>query len=278
MTEALKRKLTNAGRVLTSQDQGDFVAGHVTVRLPDDPGRFLMKPATIGLDEMTLDNIITVDLEGQKVGGTMPRHNEVFIHSEVLRARPEIQCVIHTHAPHAVAFSSLGRELVPVNNEAGYFYKQLPIFSETSDLIVTQDRGKSVARCLGQHGAVILRNHGIVTAGRSTKRLWIALGRARRRVQLMAEWAGGPKFVAEGEDPGQKQARLQAGLTPMCSTIWCAPGAACMARPMIPLRRALRDRPERVQGIAIMPQTHQTGDSDGLEGFGQRSRHRRTKA
>ena len=88
MTEALRRKLTNAGRVLASQDQGDFVAGHVTVRLPDNPERFLMKPATIGLDEMTPDRIITVDLEGRKVGGTMPRHNEVFIHSEVLRVRP----------------------------------------------------------------------------------------------------------------------------------------------------------------------------------------------
>src|SRR5437764_861862 len=87
MSEALRKKLTNAGRVLTSQDQGDFVAGHVTVRLPDDPHRFLMKPGTIGLDEMTLDNIITVDLDGQKVGGTMPRHNEVYIHSEVLRGR-----------------------------------------------------------------------------------------------------------------------------------------------------------------------------------------------
>ena len=134
-----ERKLSNAGRVLTKPDPGDFVAGHVTVRLPDDPHRFLMKPATIGLDEMTLDNIITVDLDGQKVGGTMPRHNEVFIHSEVLRARPDIQCVIHTHAPHAVAFSSLGRELVPVNNEAGYFYKSLPVFSETTDLIVSPE-------------------------------------------------------------------------------------------------------------------------------------------
>src|SRR5215510_10674407 len=209
MTEALRRKLTNAGRVLSSQDQGDFVAGHVTVRLPDDPGRFLMKPATIGLDEMTMGNIITVDLEGQKVGGTMPRHNEVFIHSEVLRARPEIQCVVHTHAPHAVAFSSLGRELVPVNNEAGYFYKQLPTFSETSDLIVTQERGKSVARCLGQHGALILRNHGIVTARRSIEEavlLELKLVRACR-VQLMAEWAGGPKFVAEGADLKAKSKR-----------------------------------------------------------------------
>src|SRR5437660_6111156 len=209
MTEALRRKLTNAGRILTSQDQGDFVAGHVTVRLPDDPHRFLMKPATIGLDEMTPDNIITVDLDGKKVGGTMPRHNEVFIHSEVLRARSDINAVVHTHAPHAVAFSSLGRELVPVNNEAGYFYRKLPVFSETTDLIVSPARGKAVARSLGQHGAVLLRNHGIVTAGRSIEEaVWIALKLERAcRVQLMAEAAGGPKLLADGDDLRQKSRR-----------------------------------------------------------------------
>jgi len=228
MNEALTRKLINAGRVLTSQDQGDFVAGHVTVRLPDDPHRFLMKPATIGLEEMTSDNVITVDLDGQKVGGTMPRHNEVFIHSEVLRARPDIKAVIHTHAPHAVAFSSLGRELVPVNNEAGYFYKQLPVFSETSDLIVTPERGKAVARCLGQNSAVLLRNHGIVTAGRSIEEaVWIALKLERACcVQLMAEWAGGPKFVAEGEDLVKKNSRgnrpdLYTNVFNYLVRIWC---------------------------------------------------------
>ena len=209
MTEALRRKLTNAGRVLASQDQGDFVAGHVTVRLPDDPHKFLMKPATIGLEEMTPENIITVDLEGQKVGGTMPRHNEVFIHSEVLRARPDLNCVIHTHAPHAVAFSSLGRELVALNNEAGYFYKRLPVFFETTDLIVTQERGKAVARCMGQNTAVLLRNHGIVTAGRSIEEaVWIAVKLERAcRVQLMAEWAGGPKHIVEGEELVEKNKR-----------------------------------------------------------------------
>ena len=135
-----------------------------------------MKPATIGLDEMTPENIITVDLDGQRVGGAMPRHNEVFIHSEVLRARPDLNAVIHTHAPHAVAFSSLGKELLPVNNEAGYFYKKLPVFSETTDLIVTPERGKAVARCLGDSNALLLRNHGIVAAGRTLEEaVWIAL-------------------------------------------------------------------------------------------------------
>jgi L-fuculose-phosphate aldolase len=213
MTEALRRKLTNAGRVLTSQDQGDFVAGHVSVRDPDDPRRFLMKPATIGLEEMTPENIITIDLDGRKIGGTMPRHNEVFIHSEVLRARSDIMAVVHTHAPHAVAFSSLGRELVPVNNEAGYFYKRLPVFFETTDLIVTPERGAAVARCLGANSATLLRNHGIVTAGRSIEEaVWTALKLERAcRVQLMAEWAGGPKLVAEGEDLAAKNKRGNRG-------------------------------------------------------------------
>src|SRR5262249_55739240 len=213
MTEALRKKLTNAGRVLTSQDQGDFVAGHVTVRLPDDPHRFLMKPATIGLDEMTLDNIITVDLDGHKVGGTMPRHNEVFIHSEVLRARPDVQCVVHTHAPHAVAFSSLGRELVPVNNEAGYFYKQLPIFSEPPALIVPRRRGGWGPPRLAQPPPPIPPNHGTAPPGRSTEEaVGTPLNPERPcRVQLMAEWAGGPKFVVEGEDLQEKNKRGSRG-------------------------------------------------------------------
>ena len=209
MTDALRDTLTDAGRVLAMEGQGDYVAGHISVRLPDDPERFLMKPAGIGLEEMTPDNIITVGLDGKKVHGTMSRHNEVFIHSEVLRARPEIQAVIHTHPPHAVAFSSLGRPLVPVGNDGVTFSAGLPVFSETTDLIITRERGESVARCLGEHPALILRNHGIVAAARSIEEaVWIALKLEKAcRVQMLAEAAGGPRLVAEGEDLTAKRAR-----------------------------------------------------------------------
>jgi len=189
MTDALREKLVQAGRVLVSEDQGDYVAGHVTVRLPDGDGRFLMKPAGIGLEEMTPDNIITVDREGERVGGTMPRHNEVFIHCEILRARSDIAAVVHTHPPHAAAFSSLGRPLLPVGNDGAIFCAGVPVFSETTDLIIDQARGRAVTRCLGDHQALILRNHGIVTAGRSIEEaVWLALKLERAcRVQLMAE-------------------------------------------------------------------------------------------
>ena len=213
MTRALRERLVDAGRVLALEGQGDYVAGHVSVRLPDDPGRFLMKPAGIGIEEMRPDNIITVDIEGRKVDGAMPRHNEVFIHSEVLRARSDVNAVVHTHPIHAVAFSSLGKPLVAVGNDASPFVGNLPIFDETTDLIVDQARGQAVARCLGDRAALILRNHGIVTAAASIEEaVWVALKLEKAcRMQLLAEAAGGPKLTVEGDDLKKKSRRSNRG-------------------------------------------------------------------
>lgn len=210
MTDTLRAKLADAGRVLAIEGHGDYVAGHISVRLPDAPDRFLMKPAGIGIEEMRPDNIITVDLDGRKVDGAMPRHNEVYIHSEVLRARGDVQCVIHSHPMHAVAFSSLGKPLVGVGNSGTYFADgRLPVFSETTDLIVSPERGRAVARCLDDKAALILRNHGIVAAGASIEEaVWTAIKLERAcQLQLLAESAGGPRLLAEGEDLTKKRGR-----------------------------------------------------------------------
>jgi L-fuculose-phosphate aldolase len=167
-----------------------------------------MKPAGIGLEEMTDDNIITVNIEGEKVGGASPRHNEVFIHSEVLRARRDVQAVVHTHAIYAVVFSSLGKPLLPVSNDAAFFAGGLPVFSETTDLITTSARGKAVARTLGQHGALLLRNHGIVTAAPSMEEavfLALKLNQACH-AQVLAAMAGGPVLVGQPEEAKAKGA------------------------------------------------------------------------
>ena len=102
--DQLTEKLVQACKVLADDGQGDLIWGHVTARAPARPDRLLMKPAGIGLEEMERDEAITVDLGGEQRSGTRPRHVEVFIHTEVMRARPEIQAVVHTHPPHAVAF------------------------------------------------------------------------------------------------------------------------------------------------------------------------------
>jgi L-fuculose-phosphate aldolase len=216
--DSLREGLINAGRILVSEDQGDFIFGHVAARLPGDPGLFLMKAHTIGLEEITPDNLITLNLEAEKVAGHMPRHLEAFIHSEILRARPDVQAVVHTHAPHAVAFSALGKPLQPIGHDGAIFCDGLPVFSETSDLIVDQQRGKSVARSLGEHSAMLLRNHGIVTVGRCIEEatvlaLWLE---AACKSQLMVEACGGPKHVSTPEDAKAKKGRLM----PQCCQVF----------------------------------------------------------
>ena len=65
----LKQRLIDAGHILENAGQGDLTRGHVSIRLPDDPTHFIMKPHSYGFDEITLENIVLCNLEGEKVGG-----------------------------------------------------------------------------------------------------------------------------------------------------------------------------------------------------------------
>ena len=204
---ALRDKLADAGRILESEGQGDYCMGHVTLRTTENPDRILMKAGGMGLEEMTPENIVTINIEGEKTSGTHQRHNEVFIHSEIMRVRPEIQSVVHTHAPFSVIFSSLGKPLQPVGHPGSAFSDGLPVFSETTDLIVTQELGKAVAHCLGEHQALLLRNHGIVTCGRTLEEaiyLAIVLENACW-MQIVAESAGGARLVTSPEEARAKK-------------------------------------------------------------------------
>src|SRR3984885_2718271 len=108
---AIKQQLIIAGKVLVAEGQDDFTRGHISVRVPGNPKLFFMKAHSLGLDEITMENILTIDLEGNVVAGTARRHSEVFIHSEILKARSDLNCVIHTHPTYTVALSSTGRPI-----------------------------------------------------------------------------------------------------------------------------------------------------------------------
>ncbi len=210
--DQLAEKLIQGCRVLADDGQGDLIWGHVSARASNIPDRILMKPAGIGLEEMTRDEVITVDLSGDRTAGARPRHVEVFIHTEIMRARPEIQAVVHTHPPHAVAFSSLCRPLLAIGHEGAMFCDGLPVFDRTSDLIVSPDLGQAVAACLDGHNALLLRNHGIVTAGRSVEEavMMAVLLEKACKVQLLAEQAGGPQASTSAEEARIKRDRIYA--------------------------------------------------------------------
>lgn len=209
-TGDIRGKLAQACRILALEGQGDHIWGHVTVRVPGRPELLYMKPATIGLDEMGPEDAITVNLDGEKVEGRLPRHIEVYIHTEVMRARPDVTAVVHTHPPHAIAFGALGRPLQPVGHDGAIFCDGLPVFSETSDLITDSPLGRSVARSLGEHGGLLLRNHGIVTAAATLEEAVmkaIFLEKACR-IQLLCEACGGPRHVSPPEEARVKRGRF----------------------------------------------------------------------
>src|SRR6201986_3878652 len=121
-SKALKQKLIVAGKVLVAAGQGDFTRGHISMRLPSNPKLFYMKPHSVGLDEITMANILTIDLDGNVVAGKARRHSEVYIHSEILRVRSDVNCVIHTHPTYSVAFSASGRPMKCYSQPSALFH------------------------------------------------------------------------------------------------------------------------------------------------------------
>jgi L-fuculose-phosphate aldolase len=127
-----------------------------------------MKASGIGLEEVTEDDLVLIDFDGNKISGKRRRHNEFPIHSEVYRTHPEIRCVIHTHPVYSTIIASSEHRLLPLTNMSCAFYPPaVQKFEKSSDLIVTAEQGTAVAKLLGEHKIVLLRNHGIVVAAAS---------------------------------------------------------------------------------------------------------------
>ncbi len=162
-----QEKLALACRILSMQGHSDLVYGHVSA-LSDTPGQYWIKGSGLGLEEVTEDDLVLIDFEGNKISGKRKRHNEFPIHSEVYRTHPEIRCVIHTHPLYSTLIASSEHRLLPITNMSCAFYPPaVKKFDESSDLIVTAEQGITVARLLGEHKIVLLRNHGIVVAASS---------------------------------------------------------------------------------------------------------------
>jgi L-fuculose-phosphate aldolase len=198
----IKQKLITAGRILVAEGQDDFTRGHISARLPDNPALFFMKPHSVGLDEITTENILTIDLEGNVVAGAARRHSEVYIHTEIYKARPDAASVIHSHPLYSVALSASGRPLRCYSQPGALFYAALGVYTGSIALIRSPALGKGVAAALGPHRAVLLKNHGVAVAGASIEEAVVSviMLETAARVQLITEAAGDPAPEFPRED------------------------------------------------------------------------------
>ena len=151
--------------------------GHVSVRHPDDPGRYLLSrsrsPATIEADDILE---FTLDSE-PVVPPTAHLYAERVIHGCIYQARPDVMAVCHHHAPAVMPFAIAGVPIVPVfhlgaaGGETVPFWNQRDEFGDTNLLVVKPEEGRSLARALGSHGAVLMNNHGATVVGRDLREL-----------------------------------------------------------------------------------------------------------
>jgi L-fuculose-phosphate aldolase len=200
--DELRRLLLLGGKILVAEGQDDFTRGHISARLPDDAALFLMKPHSVGLDEITAENILTIDLAGEVVAGTGRRHSEVYIHSEVYKLRPDVNCVIHTHPTYTVALSATGRPMRAYSQPGALFSQALGVYDGAISLIRSADMGAEVARALGPHRAALLKNHGVVVAGATIEEAVVAVLMLEKAamVQMIVEAAGDPAGEFARED------------------------------------------------------------------------------
>ena len=182
--------------------------GHVSARHPTNPNHFLMS-RSLAPALVTADDIMEFDLDGNPVDARgRAVFLERFIHSEIYKARPDVMSVVHTHSPGVIPFSVSKVPLRAMFHNPAFLAVGVPVwdirkdFGETSMLVANAALGKSLAETLSDKPVVLMRGHGDVAVGPTTKmavfRAYYTDVNARLQAQALA-LGGEPNYLTPGE-------------------------------------------------------------------------------
>jgi ribulose-5-phosphate 4-epimerase/fuculose-1-phosphate aldolase len=191
----LKARMAAAFRLFDRFGFNEGVAGHLTARDPEHKDTFWVNPFGLSFGLIRVSDLIRVDHHGQVVEGDWPVNVAAFaIHSQIHQARPDVVSAAHTHSKAGRAWSTLGRLLDPLTQDSCTFFEDHALFDDYTGVVIDTEEGKRIAHALGDNKAAILRNHGILTVGRSVdEAAWSYITMERTcEVQLAAEAAGTP--------------------------------------------------------------------------------------
>ncbi len=193
-TRQTRIDLAAAYRLIHRLDLDDSIYTHISVRLPDRHDRFLINPFGMRFEEVTASNLVSVDIDGHIVDdplGLGINPAGFTIHSAVHTARPDVTCVLHTHTVAGVAVSSQKQGLLPLNQWSAQFTDRLAYHDFEGIALDLDERARLVAD-LGDKFVLILRNHGLLTCGRSVGEAFKMMYNLERscRAQLAIQAAG----------------------------------------------------------------------------------------
>lgn len=162
----LRCELAAAHRLIAHFVYVDLSYNHVSARLPDEPSHFLVKPDSVFMDQVTASNLVKYDLDGNQVLASEHRAamSAYHIHGAILRERPDLNAVVHTHSPANLAVSAQKHGLLMISQQAMRFYGQIAYYPYDGD-DATREGATRLARAMGDKWLMILHNHGAVVCG-----------------------------------------------------------------------------------------------------------------
>ena len=175
-------------RLVALYEMSDMMANHISARVPGEDEHFLINAYGMTYDEITASSLVKIDLNGNVVQdsgtGYGVNHAGFVIHSAVHRARHDVACVIHTHTPAGMAVSAMECGLLPLTQNA-MFFSGVGLHEYEGPAVDLDEQQRLVAD-LGQHDAMILRNHGLLAVGRTIPEAFITMYWLERACQAQA--------------------------------------------------------------------------------------------
>jgi ribulose-5-phosphate 4-epimerase/fuculose-1-phosphate aldolase len=184
-------------RIADHYGMTDLVFTHITAKVPGPEEHFLINPYKMLFSEVTASNLVKIDLDGNIVEPTPYEVNTTgfVIHSAIHRGRPDLHCVWHSHTKAGIAVSMQKGGLLPASQYAMPFFNRVG-YHDYEGLALDLDEQQRLQANLGKHYALILRNHGLITCGRTVPEavaMMILLDKACQ-VQIAAQ-SGGSELV-----------------------------------------------------------------------------------
>ncbi len=206
--DSLIQDLVIANRILAKEEVVDAY-GHVSVRHPDDPKRFLIA-RSLAPDLVGPEDVVELDLDGQPLRDDgRALYLERFIHAAIFQARPDVMAVVHAHAEDILPFSiASATKLRPVIHAGSFIGTEVPVwdiadrFGDTNLLVTNLEQGRDLAKCLGSNSVALMRGHGFASAARSlieVVRLSVYLPRNARALMRATQLGGEIKYLSPGE-------------------------------------------------------------------------------
>ncbi len=213
---SVEEKIVLASRILHAQGHDSGLAGQITARV-NGTSDFLTQQMGLGLDEIKISNLLRVKPELQVVSGNgMPNPANRF-HAWIYRVRPDVHCIIHTHALHVSALSMLGRPLQVAHMDSCALHDDVAYLPAWTGVPVSDDEGELICTALDGKRAVLLAHHGLLVACRTVEEACILAIQFEHaaKLQLLASAAGeiqavDPVLAQEAHDWLLLENRVQA--------------------------------------------------------------------